>query len=302
LELAPIALGLVLAVSFGTSDYLSKGVTSQIGPYRTTVYILALSGVGMLIPGLFLSSSLVVTPLLALILLTVAVTTLAGFAFMYRAYSRGALSLTAPIVNSYPAFSIIISILFLGATLSAEAVFALVGVIAGIVLVSTSFSDLRRRVSSVGALLSPGVGSALIASALYAVSWTAFGSATESLGYILPVLFVRCVPALIGLAVAPALHQDVRIPAPRHTGEGRWLPRLLLMGLLEAVGVTLFSLGVKIAPTPDTIPILATFAGMAGAVTVTYAIILLRERLELNHVIGVFLLIAGVAALLFLTS
>jgi len=37
-------------------------------------------------------------------------------------------------------------------------------------------------------------------------------------------------------------------------------------------------------------------------VTVTYAIVILKERLELNHIIGIVSLIAGVVALLYITG
>ena len=79
-------------------------------------------------------------------------------------------------------------------------------------------------------------------------------------------------------------------------------PAILVMALLETVGVVIFSLGVTIAPSPETVPILATFGGMSAAVTVSYAIVILKERLEINHVVGVISLIAGVVALLYLTS
>jgi hypothetical protein len=38
-----VVLGLVIAFCFGTSDYLSKGLTGQVGFYRTTIYTVATS-------------------------------------------------------------------------------------------------------------------------------------------------------------------------------------------------------------------------------------------------------------------
>jgi uncharacterized membrane protein len=296
LNLLPIALGLVLALSFGTSDFLSKGLTARIGAYRTTVYVLALSGFGVLIPGLFLESSYEISPLFVVILLVIAVTTLLSFGFMYRAYNKGALSLTAPIVNVYPAVSLVISIVFLGVSLSVWAILALAVVITGIVLVSTSLSDLRSRFLAGSRVFVPGIGSAFFAAIFFGMSWTTFGFASQNFGYLLPAIAVRGGAALIGLVAAPILKQDFR-PVGR-----KFLPRLLAIVLLEITGVVIFSLGVTIVPSPSTIPILATFGGMAAAVTVAFAVTLLKEKLESNHVVGVTLLIAGVGALLFLTA
>ncbi|MGA2664429.1 MAG: DMT family transporter [Nitrososphaerales archaeon] len=296
MDITPFLLGTVMAFSFGTSDFLSKGVTGKIGPYRTTVYILTISGLGALLPALVLKSSLGISTFFALVLVLIATTTFLSFASLYRAYNRGMLSLTAPIVNSFPAFSVLISLVFFGVTFSFGAILALAVIIVGIVLVSTSLSDLRRRISSRRQPLSPGVGSAFLASVFFGVSWAAFGYATQHIGYVLPAIAVRLGGAAVGVALIPVIKP--RFPQP----SGGWVRTVLVMALLETVGLVIFSLGVTIAPSPSTIPILATFGGISAAFTVSYAIVLLKERLEINHVVGVILLIAGVVTLLYLTS
>lgn len=296
MNIIPLVLGLVLAFSFGTSDFLSKGVTAKIGSYRTTIYVLALSGIGVLVPALVLESSFDVTPFFAGVLALVALTTFLSFASIYRAYNRGMLSLTAPIVNAYPAFSVIISVVFIGVSFSLGAILALAVIIVGIVLVSTSLSDLRKRIFTRNQPFAPGVGSAFLAAVFFGISWTAFGYASQHLGYLLPSIAVRLGAAAVGVALIPLIKPNMGPVS------GKWLPAILVMALLETVGVVIFSLGVTIAPSPETVPILATFGGMSAAVTVSYAIVILKERLEINHIVGVISLIAGVVALLYLTS
>jgi drug/metabolite transporter (DMT)-like permease len=296
LDITPFLLGIVMAFSFGTSDFLSKGVTAKIGPYRTTIYILTISGLGALLPALLLKSSFEISAFFAAVLVLIAATTFLSFASLYRAYNRGMLSLTAPIVNSFPAFSVVISVVFLGVTFSVGAILALAVIIVGIVLVSTSLSDLRRRILTRGQPLAPGVGSALLASVFFGVSWATFGYATQHIGYLLPAIAVRLGGAAVGVALIPIIKP--KFPSL----SGRWVRTVLVMAFLETVGLVIFSLGVTIDPSPATVPILATFGGISAAVTVSYAIALLKERLEINHVIGVISLIAGVVALLYLTS
>lgn len=292
-----LGLGVIIALSFGTSDFLSKDVTGKIGAYKVTIYILVISGVGALFPSLFLRSSLNLTIYSVLLLVLIAVTTLASFGALYRAYSRGMLSLTAPIANCYPAISVALSILLIGASFSAGALAALATVILGIVLVSTSFKDLRARLFGGGRrALAPGVGSAMIAAVFFGTSWTSFGYASETMGYLLPAIAVRFGAAALGFGLAPVLKQDAR---PVFNNSFR---RLLAMSCLETVGVVLFSLATIITSSPDAIPILATFGGMSAAFTVCFAILFLKERPELNHIIGVILLIGGVTLLLYLTG
>lgn len=288
--------GLMISVSFGASDVLSKGVTSRIGAYKTTVYILALSGVVTLIPGLFLSSSFVLSLGSALLLVFIAVTTYLAFFGLYRAYSKGMLSLTSPIANSYPAFSTALSILLIGASFSPDSIAALIVVMVGIVLVSTSISDLRLRLFGKGKAFAPGVGSAMFAAIFFGSSWTAFGYASQTLGFLLPAIAIRLGAAAAGFGLAPVLKEDVR---PVFMNSFR---RLSVMAALEAAGAILYSAGAIISSSPDAIPILSTFSGVSAAFTVCFAILFLKERIEINHVIGILMLIGGVALLLYLTG
>lgn len=296
MNLLPLALGLVIAFSWGTSDFLSKGASAKIGSYRVSVYVLLLSGLAGLPWALVLRSSLDLSPFFGALLAALAVVTFLGLASIYRAYSRGMLSLTAPIANSYPAFSAIVSVAFIGARFSIEAILALVVTMAGIVLVSTSLSDLRKMVSTRRHPFMPGMGSAFTASIFIGLSFAIFGYLTERLGYLLPIVAVRFGGAAVGLALIPLIR-----PVPGGS-PGRFPPAVLLMALLEAAGLVCFSYGVSAITSPNTVPLLATFAGMAAAFTVMYAIILLKERLEINHILGVIALISGVAALVYLTS
>ena len=149
-----VILGLVLAFCFGTSDYLSKGLTGKVGFYRTTIYTLAVSGAFAIAPTLLLGiprqPSYSDYALLALI----AVSTFMAFLFMYRGYQIGHLSIVSPTVNSFPIFSVFIAVFILKVSLSLEVLLALAGVILGILLVSTNVSSLG---SSKGRRLTPGV-------------------------------------------------------------------------------------------------------------------------------------------------
>lgn len=290
----PILLGLLLAFCFGTSDYLSKGVTGRIGGYRTAVWTLSLSGIGVLFPALVLQSKFEVNPLMFLALIFIAATTFLAFNFMYRAYNSGALSLTSPVVNSYPIVSVLFSVFVLDVSLPILAIVALAIAIVGIMLVSTSFSEVRN--STRLKKITPGLRYALLAALFFGVTFPAFGYASENLGYLLPAISTRAAAAGIGFLASRSLKEDaykiMDIP---------WR-RLLAMAALESGGVASFSIGVIFSSYSGAIPILSTFGGMSVVFTVTYAIILLRERLEINHIVGIVMVIVGVATLLYLTG
>lgn len=288
-----IILGLVLAFCFGTSDYLSKGLTGRVGFFRTTVYTLATSGVLVFLPLLLLGVPKVPSLSGLALLALIAVATFIAFLFMYRGYQKGHLSVVSPTVNSFPIFSVIFAVFILKIALSYEVLVALGGVILGILLVSTDISTLG---SSKGRSLTPGVPEALLAAFFFAVGFTALGYAEETVGYLLPVLAARLGAASVGVLAGFALKQDL---APFG---GKPFLRLLAMGALEASGILAFTLALFYSSSIAVLPITTTLGGMGVVFTVGYALILMKERVGLNYALGIMILIGSVGALLYFTA
>lgn len=289
---AAVILGLFLAFCFGTSDYLSKGLTGKVGFYRATVYTLATSGALVFVPLLFLGTprppSYADVALLALISLS----TFAAFLSMYRGYQKGHLSVLSPIVNSFPVFSVLFAVFVLRIDLSFPVLLALGAVIFGILLVSTDFSAPR----SGGRGLTPGVPEAVLAALFFAVGFTSLGYTEETIGYLLPVVAARLGAASVGVLTGMALRQDLQ------PFGGKPFLRLLAMGALEASGLLAFTLALFYSSTLAALPIATTLGGMGVVFTVGYALILMKERVGPNYGLGILIIVAGVAALLYFTA
>ena len=287
-----IVLGLVLAFCFGTSDYLSKGLTGRVGFFRTTVYTLATSGAMVFLPLLLLGTPTLPSLTGVGLLMLIAASTFTAFLFMYRGYQKGHLSVVSPTVNSFPIFSVVFAVFFLKIDLSYDVLLALSGVILGILLVSTDFSAFGSRRTG----LTPGVPEAVLAAFFFAVGFTTLGYAEETVGYLFPVMAARVGAASVGLLAGVALKQDL---APFG---GKPLLRLLAMGVLEASGILAFTLALYYSSTIAVLPITTTLGGMGVVFTVGYALILMKERVGLNYAVGIAILIASVGALLYFTA
>jgi drug/metabolite transporter (DMT)-like permease len=288
-----VIFGLVIALCFGTADFLSKGLTKEVGSYRTTVYTLTMSGIFVIVPSLFFglpnALSLSDVGLLAL----VALSTFAAFFFMYRGYQRGNLSVVSPTVNSFPIFSVAFAVVILKVSVSAQVMLALAGVIAGIILVSTNISAMG---ASRGRSITPGVPDAILAAFFFALGFTTMGYADEKIGYLLPVVSARFGAASIGFLVGASLKKDMR------PFGGRPLLRVSAMGALEAGGLLAFSLALFYSSTIGALPIVTTLSGMGVVITVGLALIFLKEKVEPNYAVGIAILTVSVGALLYLTA
>jgi drug/metabolite transporter (DMT)-like permease len=223
----------------------------------------------------------------------VSVSTFVAFLFMYRGYQKGRLSVVSPIVNSFPIFSVLFAVFVLKIHLSYEVLLALGGVIFGILLVSTNTSTPG---SSRARSLTPGVPEAVLAAFFFAVGFTSLGYAEETVGYLLPVVAARVGAASVGLLTGLALKQNLR------PFGGEALARLLAIGALEAGGILAFTLALFYSSTIVVLPITTTLGGMGVVFTVGFALILMKERVGLNYGLGILILIASVATLLYLTA
>jgi drug/metabolite transporter (DMT)-like permease len=293
LAYAPIAAGLTAALCWGTSDYLSRSQSEKLGYYKTVVYSHIVTLIVLLAAAPVVSPTLVYSSFPILVLVAAGGLNFIAFLFLYRAFHRGVVSAVAPIAYTYPAVTAVLSVALLGAVLYSYQVLAIAGIIAGVILLSTRFSELRSFLghSSSGSLTA-GIGPAMGSSFFFGTVYVGIGYAAPLVSVIIPATVLRAVGAVVGILLAPILHQDVR---PSRLAFSK---TILAMGILEAVGFLAFTYGIS---SPEgSLPVVAALSGMGGAVAASYGLFFLRERLEPNQIIGVMLALLGVFALLYL--
>ena len=289
----PIAAGLTAAFCWGTADYLSRSQSERLGYYKTVVYsqIVTLVVLFALVPVVDPVPVLSAAPLL--VLAAAGVINFVAFVYLYRAFHKGVVSVVAPVAYTYPAVTTVLSILVLGTVISAGRTLAIAGVIVGVVMLSTRFSELRSFFSGHGsANLTAGVGAALGSSLFFGAVYVAIGYAAPLVSLTIPAIMLRAVAILVGFALAPLLGQGIR------PSRGMFSKTILTMGVLEAAGFLIFTYG--ILSTGGSVPVVAAIAGMGGAVAAAYGMVFLKERLEPNQMAGVVLALAGGFALLYL--
>jgi len=288
-----VLFGILTALCWGTADYMSKGQSEKVGHYKTVVYsqLVTLAVLIALVP--VLTHSLLVPPFPALVLVLAGLLNFLGFIYLYRAFHKGVVSVVAPVAYTYPAVTTVLSIVILGTVLATSKIAAIAGVIIGVILMSTRFSELRAYLGGKGrASMTEGVLSAIGSSLFFGVVYIGVGYASPFVNYVIPAVLVRAVSVMAGFLLAPLLRQNVR------PSRALFSNTILIMSFLEAIGFLSFTYGISLGGT--SLPIVAALSGMGGAVAATYAIVFLKERLEMNQVVGIVLSLSGVFTLLYL--
>lgn len=278
-------LGLVAALSWGVHDFLARFPSRAVGPIPTVLAV-TMSGLIVLSAWLLVGGGDIgiVWPALWLVAITGIVFALATLA-LFAALAAGPISIVAPLAGSYPALAMMLAVAQ-GARPSAWQWLAIVGVMAGVLIVSRS----GRGHEESGAL-PPGklkivLGLALLASLGFAIALIAGQAAVPIFGGVETVWLAR----LFGLATIGALYlwRSPGAPLPL-----RWLPVLGLMGCLDVL-----ALGTIVAAGNLPSPEFATVVSSAfGAVTVILARAILKEPIAPSQLAGMVLIFGGVGVL-----
>jgi drug/metabolite transporter (DMT)-like permease len=199
----------------------------------------------------------------------------------------------APVAYTYPAVATVLSIAILGTFLAPSRLLTITGIIVGVLLLSTRFSELRAYLRGTGAPgITAGLGPAIGSSVFFGMVYVGIGYAAPFVSLVLPAFILRAVATGVGFMAAPLFHQSIR---PSRLTLSK---TILAMGVLEAVGFLSFTYGISVGG--GSLPVVAAVSGMGGGVAATYALVFLKERLEWNQMIGVLVSILGVFTLLYL--
>lgn len=291
--------GLAAAVLWGLADFIGRFVARRIGPYRTTIYLQA---VGFLLLCVFFEVQGGFHQLFASVggrwhpwawgALAGLINAVASFAF-YTSLTKGKLSLVVPISASYPALTLVLSML------SGEKVrwVNLLGIavsLIGVVLAATAFDSASdgpaAPTNANGTLkhrthLTSGVGWAICAAFGFGILFWYIGyHVTPVLGGVPSVWIIRF-SSLVALALAAApVRQSIAFPRG-----SVWL----LIPVMSACDTGAFmcnNIGLARGP----ISVVTLLASLFSAVTVLLAGVFLRERLLRSQWVGIALIFAGI--------
>jgi drug/metabolite transporter (DMT)-like permease len=301
-----IFLGLATALFWGVCDFLSRQPSKEIGFYLTTAYMQVSALAVIFLYALFFGYLNI--PLIlghgyySLASLAIGVVAYVALLFIFRGYSLGNMAIVAPIAGSYPAVTALLSFLILGEILLPVQSYAIAITIVGIVLSGTRLSEFfgfRKKISSstseglkIRTRLIVGADSALVAALSGGTAFFALGFVTPVLGPVIPPLLIKVSGLIVGFAIIPLLRQQFKRPSKQAI---LWLS---IIGILDGVGFVTLNTGILEASAKD-LPIVVTMAALMSVVTSMLASIFYNEKLEKIQILGIALIIIGVASIVY---
>lgn len=278
-------LGLVAALSWGVHDFLARFPSRAVGPIPT---VLAVTVAGLIALSAWLliggGAIHIIWPELWLVAVTGIFLTLGTLA-LFAALAGGPISIVAPVAGSYPALAMFLA-LAQGARPNVLQWLAVVGVMAGVAIVSRSGGRFEESGELKPGQIKAVLGLAFLASLCFAVALTAGQAAVPIFGEVQTVWLAR----MFGFATIGVLYlwRTPGDPVPL-----RWLPLLALMGCLDVAALGTITAAGNL-PNPE----FATVVSSAfGAATVLLARAFLKEPMAPAQLAGMALIFGGVGAL-----
>jgi len=197
----------------------------------------------------------------------------------YKALSKGKVGIIAPVANSAVIFTVILSFIFFNETLGALQISAIIIIIAGILLISLKFSDLKR---SDLFRLSSGLPFALITCAGWGLLFFFMKFPVNVLGPILTAFIIEF--GAMVFAGFSLVGTGFKFPSRKTLGY------IFLVAIGGAAGTLFYTYGISVAP----VSIVATLTFANPIVAVTYGRIVYKEKLTIQQLVAISLILIGV--------
>lgn len=284
-----VALGLATAVSWGSADFLARYATRTIGSLRALFWMHVFGSIFVTILLLFahdwghlfdgsgwqpwgwgiFAGVINIFAMLAL----------------YRSIEIGELSIVGPLSASYPAFTVLLSLLS-GESLTWVRGAGILGALAGVILVARGDKSNSHSQSKEIPHGTAGVGWAVGASILFGlVFWLLGIRIIPRTGALAGVWLLRVSGAVVSFALLLAARLPLGMKNRQTSGQ------LYAMGFLDTAAFASSNLGMRV----EQVAIVTVLGSLYGAVAVVWAALFLRERISRFQWVGIAAIFLGVA-------
>ena len=267
---------------WGIYDFLGGVYAKQIGPFKSFFWS-QLAGLIFALLLIFVFTISLNVPILVIILLPIAaIIYSAGYLFFFKGFEIGNVSIVAATMNLWAVFTMLFAFIFMGQRLSTLQTLGVLMIISGVTLASLNWSDIRNQRFQ----LSSGVKETVLGAFFFGVFWNISEVISEEIGWLLTTLFVKFGIILFLLLFSFLIKRELDLT--KATTKTKCM--VVLMGVIEAGAVAIVNYGLTIGDAILITPI----ASALSIVTITLAIIFLKDNVTKLQGLGIITAIAGI--------
>ncbi len=277
-----ILSGLGGMFGWGIYDFLGGVYSKQIGPFKSFFWS-QLAGFFTILLLLFVSAINFNLPILIIVLLPIAaVVYSAGYLFFFKGFEIGNISIVAAVMNLWAVFTMLFAFVFMGQRLSPQQTLGVFMIIAGVTIAALNWQDIKNHDFK----LSRGVKETVLGAFFFGVFWNISEIISEEIGWLATTLYVKFGIIIFLLIFSLLLKKGLNLANTSTTTK----IMVLLMGSIEAAAVGFVNYGLTIGDAILITPI----ASALSIVTITLAIIFLKDRVTKLQGFGMIAAVVGI--------
>lgn len=267
---------------WGIYDFLGGVYAKQIGPFKSFFWS-QLAGFISALLLMFVFTISFNIPILVIILLSIAaILYSAGYLLFFKGFELGNVSIVAATMNLWSVFTMLFAFIFMGQRLSTIQSLGVLMIISGVTLASLNWSDIRNRRFQ----LSLGVKETVLGAFFFGVFWNISEVISQEIGWLLTTLFVKFGIILFLLLFSFLIKR--KLDLTEATTKTKFT--VVLMGIFEVGAVASVNYGLTIGDAILITPI----SSALSIVTITLAIIFLKDKVTRVQGLGMLTAIAGI--------
>jgi drug/metabolite transporter (DMT)-like permease len=237
--------------------------------------------ISVLLLALIFTTSINVSILVLVLVPIAAVVYSAGYLFFFKGFEVGNVSVVAATMNLWAVFTMLFAFIFMRQRLSTIQTLGVLMIISGVALASINWNDIRNRKFQ----LSSGVKEAVLG-AFFGIFWNISEIISEEVGWLLTTLLVKFGIVLFLLIFSFLMKCEIGLTETA----AKTKYTVILMGVIEAGAVAVVNFGLTIGDAILITPI----ASALSIVTITLAIIFLKDKVTKLQGLGIITAIFGI--------
>jgi transporter family protein len=277
-----VLLGIGGMFGWGIYDFLGGVFAKQIGSFKSLFWSQLAGLISIFLLALVFKSNINAPGLVIVLSLIAAILYSTGYLFFFKGFELGNVSIIAGTMNLWAVFTMLFAFTFMGQRLSAMQTLGVMMIIFGATLASLNWSEIRNQRFQ----LSAGVKETVFGAFFFGVFWNVSEIISEKVGWLLTTLFVKLGIILFLLIFSLLVKQAIGLAKI----SARTKAIILLMGMIEAGAVALVNYGLTIGDAILITPI----ASALSIVTITLAIIFLKDKVTKIQGLGIVTAIVGI--------
>lgn len=281
----PVLFALVAFFGWGIGDIFGTIAARKIGGYSTTFWYLFIAFATETFYAIFVIDQLKnFTPQLFALTFLLGIVGAAGLITFYEGLRIGYVSLVGTISGSFAALTVILSLIFLGESITVFQGISILIIFAGVILSSLDFQQLLQKKEI---LASKGTFLALCTLILWGIYWAFIKIPVRQAGWFWPGYI-----AIAPMVLIPLFMKIKKIKIEKINAKGAF-PALFLNAILLPFGA--FSL--NFAMTKSANSLVTPIAGSYPALFVALSFFIFHEKVNRQQLAGISITLLGIIVL-----